>query len=86
MTENTVQGLVFNLEKAYRADKAVDVEAVIQYHLTRDEGCDFIINITEGASKVEEGTADAPTMTLAADGRYSGDVLLGKEDGILVEL
>jgi len=58
------------------------VEAVIQYHLTGDEGGDFIINITDGACKVEEGTVDAPTMALTADGRYFGDELLGKEDGM----
>lgn len=58
------------------------MEAVIQYHLTGDEGGDFIINITDGVCKVDVGTADAPTMTLTADGRYLGDVLLGKEDGM----
>lgn len=82
MSEISVKEMVFNHEKAFKADKAVGVEAVIQYHLTGDEAGDYIINIKEGACTVEEGTADDPTMTLTADGKYFGDVLLGKEDGM----
>lgn len=82
MSDFTVKELIFNHEKAFRADKATGVEAVIQYHLTGDEGGDFVINIKDGACTVEEGTTDQATMTLTADGRYFGDVLLGKEDGM----
>ncbi len=82
MSDYTVKELIFNHEKAFRPDKAAGVEAVIQYHLTGDEAGDYIIDIKDGACSVEEGTADAPTMTLTADGRYFGDVLLGKEDGM----
>ena len=82
MAEYTVKELIFNHEKAFRADKAAGLEAVIQYHLTGDEGGDYIINIKDDACHVEEGTAEAPVMTLTADGRYFGDVLLGKEDGM----
>ena len=82
MSEYSVKELIFNHEKAFRADKAAGVEAVIQYHLTGDEGGDFVITIKDGACKVEEGTAENPTMTLTADGCYFGDVLLGKEDSM----
>ena len=82
MTDYTVKELVFNHEKAFRADKAAGQEAVIQYHLTGDEAGDYIITLKNDACTVAEGTAEAPTMTLTADGRYFGDVLLGKEDGM----
>jgi len=82
MTDYTVKELIFNHEKAFRPEKAAGVEAVIQYHLTGDEGGDYIINIEGGKCTVAEGSADAPTMTLTADGRYFGDVLLGREDGM----
>jgi len=82
MSDIYVKEMVFNHEKAFKADKAVGLEAVIQYHLTGDEAGDYIINIKDGACTVEEGTADNPTMTMTADGRYFGDVLLGKEDGM----
>lgn len=82
MAEYTVKELVFNHEKAFMPEKAAGLEAVIQYHLTGEEGGDYIITIADDACKVEEGVAEDATMTLTADGRYFGDVLLGKEDGM----
>lgn len=82
MSEYSVRDLIFNHEKAFRPEKAAGVEAVIQYHLTGEEGGDYIVTIKDGACKVSEGVAENPTMTLTADGRYFGDVLLGKEDGM----
>ena len=82
MADYTVKELIFNHEKAFMPDKAAGLEAVIQYHLTGDEGGDYIINIADDVCQVEEGVAEDPTMTLTADGRYFGDVLLGKEDGM----
>ena len=82
MADLTVKEMVFNHEKAFRPDKAAGVEAVVQYHLTGDEGGDYIITIKDGKCSVKEGTTDNPTMTMTADGKYFGDVLLGKEDGM----
>ena len=82
MTEYTVKELVFNHEKAFLPDKAVGVNATIQYKLTGDQAGDYIIQIGEGKCTVEEGEAENPTMTLTADGEYFRDVLLGKEDGM----
>ncbi len=82
MTDYTVKELIFNHEKAFQAEKAAGLDAIIQYKLTGDEGGDFIITIKDDACSVEEGVADDPVMTLTADGRYFGDVLLGKEDGM----
>ena len=82
MSEYTVRELVFNHEKAFRPEKAAGTEAVIQYHLTGEEGGDYIITLKDDACHVEEGVADDPTMTLTADGRYFSNVLLGKEDGM----
>jgi putative sterol carrier protein len=82
MADYTVKELIFNHEKAFMPEKAAGLEAVIQYHLTGEEGGDYIITIADDTCKVEEGVAEDPTMTLTADGRYFGDVLLGKEDGM----
>jgi putative sterol carrier protein len=82
MAEYTVKELIFNHEKAFMPEKAPGLEAVVQYHLTGDEGGDFIINISDDQCKVEEGVAEDPVMTLTADGPYFRDVLLGKADGM----
>ncbi len=82
MTEYTVKELVFNHEKAFMPEKAAGLEAIVQYHLTGDEGGDFIINIKDDKCSVSEGVAEDPVMTMTADGIYFRDVLLGKEDGM----
>jgi putative sterol carrier protein len=63
-------------------DAAEGVEAVIQYHLTGDEGGDWIVNIKDGKCTVAEGVAEAPTMTLTADAQDFKDVLLGQANGM----
>ena len=82
MAEYSVKELIFNHEKAFMPEKAAGLEAVIQYHLTGDEGGDYIITIGGDTCKVEEGVAENPVMTMTADGKYFGDVLLGKADGM----
>jgi putative sterol carrier protein len=82
MAEYTVKELVFNHEKAFLPEKAAGLEAIVQYHLTGDEGGDFIIQIGDDKCSVSEGVAEDPVMTMTADGIYFRDVLLGKEDGM----
>ncbi len=82
MAEYTVKELIFNHEKAFMPEKAAGLEAVVQYHLTGDEGGSYIITIGGDKCKVEEGVAENPVMTMTADGKHFGDVLLGKADGM----
>ena len=82
MTDYTVKELVFNHEKAFLPEKAVGVDAVIQYKFTGDQAGDFVVNINNGTCMVEEGETENPTLTLTADGEFFRDVLLGEEDGM----
>jgi putative sterol carrier protein len=82
MADYTVRELVFNHEKAFMPEKAAGLEAVVQYHLTGEEGGDYIIRIANDQCQVEEGVVEDPTMTMTADGAYFRDVLLGREDGM----
>jgi putative sterol carrier protein len=83
MADYTVEQLILNHEKAFQPEKAAGVEAVIQYHLTGDEGGDWIIDISGGRCVVTPGVHPNPKMTLTADGREFGDILLGKMDGMM---
>lgn len=82
MTEYTVDQLIKNHEKAFQPEKAPGLEAVIQYHLTGEEGGDWIISIHDDKCTVQEGISDNPKMTLTADAREFRDILLGKMDGM----
>jgi putative sterol carrier protein len=82
MTEYTVRQLILNHEKAFMPEKAAGVDAVVQYHLTGEEGGDWIITIKDGKCTVKEGVAENPKMTMTADAREFAAILLGKMDGM----
>jgi putative sterol carrier protein len=82
MTEIPVKTLVFNHEKFFIPEAAAGVNADIQYRLTGEEAGDYIVHISDGQCKVQEGVIEQPTVTLSADGRDFADVLLGKANGM----
>ena len=82
MSDITVQQLIRNHEKAFLPEKAVGVDAVIQYHLTGEDGGDWIVNIHDGKCTVQEGVAENPKMSLTADAHEFRDILLGKINGM----
>jgi putative sterol carrier protein len=76
--EITVEKLMGLMPKAFVPEKAAGVDAVIQYHLSGDQGGDWIITIKDGACNVEKGTAENPKLTLMAEGKDYLDVVTGK--------
>ena len=79
----TVTELVLGHEQAFVPEKAVGVDAVIQYRLTGEEGGDWNLTIRDGKCKVSQGIAQNPKMTLTANARDFRDVMLGKTDGMM---
>jgi putative sterol carrier protein len=82
MTDISVEQLILNHEKAFQPEKAIGVDALIQYHLTGEQGGDWIITLKDGVCKVNKGVAENPKMTLTADAMEFHDILLGKLDGM----
>ena len=80
MSEITIQELMNRMPKAFLPDQAEGVNAVIQYHLTGEEGGDWVVTIRDGKCTVETGTTENPTMTLMADSQVYKDIVLGKLD------
>ena len=76
--ELTIEKLMGLMPKAFQADKAQGVDAVIQYHLTGDQGGDWVITIRNGACTVEKGATENPKLTLTAEGKDYLDVITGK--------
>jgi putative sterol carrier protein len=82
MSDITVAQLMHRMPKAFLPEKAGDLAAVIQYHLTGEEAGDWIITIADGKCEVAEGVAENPKMTLSADSQDYKDVILGKLNGM----
>jgi putative sterol carrier protein len=82
MSEITVAELMRRMPKAFIPEKAGNLEAVIQYHLSGEEAGDWIITVKDGICEVAEGVAESPKMTLSADSQDYKDVILGKINGM----
>lgn len=82
MADIPVKTLIYNHEKFFNPEAASGVDADIQYRLSGDEGGDYVIHIHDGSCKVTEGVAEAPTVTLSADGRDFAEVLTGRANGM----
>ena len=82
MADPTIQEIIAAHPKAFQPELAQGVRAEIQYHLSGEEGGDWIIHIHDGVCEVASGVAKNPTITLAADSRDYKIVLLGKANGM----
>jgi putative sterol carrier protein len=78
--EITIEEMMNRMPKAFLPEKAGDVEAVIQFHLTGAEASDWVVRIGDGKCDVEQGTTEDATMTLRADSQDYKDIILGKMD------
>lgn len=78
MTDLTVQELMERMPQALIAEKAQGIDVVVQYHLTGDEGGDWIITIKDGRCTVVPGTAPQTSLTLSGDAQNYKRVLTGK--------
>jgi putative sterol carrier protein len=78
MEELTVQELIDRMPRALIPEKANGVNAVIQYHLTGEEGGEWIVSIKDGQCTVQKGTDPQAMMTLTADAQDYKDVIIGR--------
>jgi len=78
MDDVTVQELINRMPRALIAEKANGVNAVIQYHLSGEEGGEWIISIKDGQCSVQEGIAPNPNMTLTGEAQDYKDVITGR--------
>jgi putative sterol carrier protein len=82
MSDITVPELMSRMPRAFKPEAAEGVNTVLQYHLTGQEGGDWIVTIQDGQCAVVEGVAENPKMTLTADAQEYKDVILGKTNAM----
>ena len=82
MSDIPIGKLMDRMPEAFQPEKAEGVDAVIQYHLTGEEGGDWIVTIEDGQCTVVEGEAEHPNVTLTADAQDYKDVVLGHSNAM----
>lgn len=80
-----VRKLMDAMPAAFRPEKAVGVDANIQYTLTGEGGSIWrskLVGGEGGSCTVEEGEAEAPTMTISMDAAEYVEMMAGRLDGM----
>lgn len=82
MADITTQQVMDNMCKAFLPDKAAGLNAVIQYHLTGNDGGDYVVTIENGKCSVATGSTSNPTMTMTTDAQDYKDIITGKTNAM----
>lgn len=62
----------------FKADAAGDLNVVVQFDLSGDNGGQWYVKVADGACSVEEGAADSPKATIRMDAADYVDMTTGK--------
>ncbi len=67
-----------NMPSQFKADKAGDMNVIVQFDLSGDDGGKWYVTIADGNCAVEEGTVDSPKATIRMDANDYVDMTSGK--------
>lgn len=67
MTEYNLQALMQQAVDAFQPENAAGIDARIQFHITGDQGGDWVANIQNQKLVVEPGVTPNPNLSLSAD-------------------
>jgi putative sterol carrier protein len=82
MIEKAIPELMDSIPRYFVPEKASGIDAVIQFHLTGNQGGDWVVKIQNKTCSVEKGVAESPKLTLTAEAQDCLDILSGKLDGL----
>jgi putative sterol carrier protein len=78
VTEYNIQGLMQQALNAFQPEKAAGINAKVQFHISGEQGGDWVATIQNQKLSVELGSTPNPNLTLAADTRDIFNVVGGK--------
>ena len=69
------------LPEKFDPDKAVDLEAVVQFKISGDNGGEWVLTIKDQKLEITDGTVDNPNMTLIMKDKDYVSLVTGKLSG-----
>jgi putative sterol carrier protein len=75
---NNLQALMQQAINAFQPEKAAGMNAQIQFHITGNQGGDWVAMIHDQKLSVEQGTTPNPNLTLSADTQDLFKMVQGK--------
>lgn len=79
LTEKQVQDMFVRMQNQFNPEKAVGVDAVIQFDLSGDPGGLYWARVQEDNLEMGQGPTEEPSMTLLADVNDFSAVINGEE-------
>ncbi len=78
MTETNLQTLMQQAINAFQPEKAAGINAKVQFHITGNQGGDWVATIQNQKLSVDQGTTPSPNLTIGADTADIFNVVSGK--------
>ena len=79
MTDIKVKDFIFGMPTRFAAEKAIGLEATIQFVISGQDGGNFVLRINNGICTANEGLQESATLTL----RMSSETYIGMAIGKL---
>ncbi len=79
MADIKVKDFIFGMPTRFAADKAIGLEATIQFVISGQDGGSFVLRINNGTCTANEGLEESATLTL----RMSSETYIGMAIGKL---
>lgn len=76
----TIHEIFEQMPQVFKADKAGDFDATVQFDLSGDNGGVWYVVIADGNAAVEEGSADDPSAVIRMDASDFTDMMTGELD------
>ncbi len=83
MAEVTAQDILTGMPAAFIPANADGINADIQFHLTGNDGGDWVVTVQNGRCTVRQGTVPNPRVNLTADARDFVGVVTGKTNPMM---
>lgn len=77
---STIQEIFERMPREFKADKAADFSAAIQFDLSGNDGGDWYVVIANGAAAVEQGKTEDPDAVIRMEASDFADMMDGKLD------
>ena len=78
MTELNLQSLMQQAVNAFQPEKAAGIDAKVLFHITGNQGGDWVGTIKDQKLAVETGTTPNPNITISADTQDIFNLVNGK--------
>ena len=82
MIKNSIPDLMESIPKYFVPEKAIGINAVIQFNIKGEQGGDWFVTIQNQACSVVQGSAFNPRVTFSAEAQDCLDILTDKLDGL----